>query len=93
MQTTTGERFFLWAHLYDPHRPYDPPPPYDGAEAYTGEIAYAASQLERLLNALEERDLLDRTIVIVAGDHGESLGEHGETDHGVFLYDGVLRVP
>ena len=93
LQTTTGERFFLWAHLYDPHRPYDPPPPYDGAEAYTGEIAYAASQLERLLNALEERDLLDRTIVIVAGDHGESLGEHGETDHGVFLYDGVLRVP
>lgn len=93
LKTITRERFFLWAHLYDPHRPYEPPAPYDVADAYTGEIAYAASQLGRLLDALEERDLLDRTIVIVAGDHGESLGEHGESDHGIFLYDGVLRVP
>jgi arylsulfatase A-like enzyme len=94
---TIGEsRFFLWAHLYDPHLPYDPPEPYASIYAhdpYVGEIAFADSQIGRLLEALERRALLDRTIVIVAGDHGESLGERGERDHGIFIYENVLRVP
>jgi arylsulfatase A-like enzyme len=87
--------FFLWAHLYDPHLPYDPPEPFRSRhlDSYVGEIAYADAQLGRLIEALERRDLLDRTIVIVAGDHGESLGDHGERDHGMLLYEGVLRVP
>ena len=51
------------------------------------------SQIGRLLDALERRRLLDRTIVIVTGDHGESLGEHGERDHGIFVYESVMRVP
>lgn len=94
MRQVGRERFFLWTHLYDPHRPYDPPGAYGAsADLYTGEIAFAASQVGRLLDTLEQRGLLDRTIVVVAGDHGESLGEHGETDHGIFLYDGVVRVP
>ena len=96
LDTIAGSRFFLWAHLYDPHRPYDPPEPYAsiyGHNPYLGEIAFADSQIGRLLEALEQRALLDRTIVIVAGDHGESLGEHGERDHGVFIYENVLRVP
>jgi choline-sulfatase len=94
--TGVGEsRFFLWAHLYDPHRPYDPPEPYRSAYAdpYVGEIAFADAQIGRLLAALEARGLLDRTIVVVAGDHGESLGEHGEDDHGIFVYDSTVRVP
>ncbi len=51
------------------------------------------STIGRLLDALERQGLLDRTIVIVAGDHGESLGEHGERDHGIFVYESVLRIP
>jgi arylsulfatase A-like enzyme len=93
LQSLRGERFFLWAHLYDAHRPYDPPGPFAGGDPYIGEIAFAASQFQRLINALDETGRLDRTIVILAADHGESLGEHGEADHGIFLYEGVLRVP
>jgi arylsulfatase A-like enzyme len=89
-------RFFLWTHLYDPHRPYEPPEPFASRYAhdpYVGEIAYADSQIGRLLGALDRHGLLERTLVIVAGDHGESLGEHGERDHGIFVYEAVLRVP
>jgi choline-sulfatase len=94
LEEVRGERFFLWAHLYDPHRPYDPPAPFQSMhDPYLGEIAFADSQIGRLLEALERERLLDHTIVIVAGDHGESLGDHGERDHGIFLYDSVLRVP
>ena len=93
LRTLRDERFFLWTHLYDPHRPYEPPAPHADGDPYTGEIAYAASQFERLLDALRASKRLDRTIVIVTADHGESLGEHGESDHGIFLYEGVLRVP
>jgi choline-sulfatase len=87
--------FLLWVHLFDPHRPYDPPEPYlsGSADAYIGEIRFADAQIGRLLTALEQRRLLHRTTVVVAGDHGESLGEHGERDHGMSLYDAVLRVP
>lgn len=87
--------FFLWVHFYDPHRPYDPPEPFRSrhVDPYVGEIAFADAQIGRVLDALERRDRFDRTIVVVAGDHGESLGEHGERDHGMFVYEGVLRVP
>jgi arylsulfatase A-like enzyme len=88
--------FLLWAHLYDAHRPYNPPEPYAttyGHNLYVGEIAYADAQIGRLIEALEKRGRLDRTIIVVAGDHGESLGERGERDHGVFIYENVIRVP
>jgi len=96
LDTVGDSPFFLWTHLYDAHRPYDPPEPYRttyGHNLYVGEIAFADSQIGRLLQALDQRGLRDRTIVIVAGDHGESLGGHGERDHGVFVYEEVLRVP
>jgi len=96
LETIPESRFFLWTHLYDPHRPYDPPEPYRTQYAhslYLGEIAFADSQIGRLLEALERRGLLHRTIVVVAGDHGESLGERGERDHGILIYENVLRVP
>lgn len=63
------------------------------ANPYVGEIAFADAQIGRLLEVLKRRGLLDRTIVVVAGDHGESLGERSERDHGVFIYENVLRVP
>lgn len=84
--------FFAWVHLYDPHTPYEPPAPWAArfsGHPYEGEIAYADSCLARLLAAVDPA----RTVVVVAGDHGESLGEHGEATHGVFLYDATLRVP
>lgn len=90
-----ASRFFLWAHLYDPHRPYNPPEPFRSrySDPYIGEIAFADSQIGRLLDALDRRSLLDRTIVVVAADHGESLDDHGERDHGVFVYQSTLHVP
>ena len=92
-----GDRpYFLWVHLYDAHRPYDPPEPYATTYAhnlYVGEIAFADAQIGRLIEGLERRKILDRSVVVVAGDHGESLGERGEPDHGIFIYENVLRVP
>ena len=87
---------FLWVHLFEPHAPYEPPPDlaarYRG-NLYQGEVAAADLALGRLLDGLaangRERDLL----VVVAGDHGEGLGEHDEATHGIFLYQGVMRVP
>lgn len=88
--------FFAWIHLYDAHTPYDPPPPYNvkfAKRPYDGEIAYADAQLGRIVSALRASGALDRTIVVVVGDHGEALGDHGEDDHGIFLYEAVTRVP
>jgi arylsulfatase A-like enzyme/Flp pilus assembly protein TadD len=88
--------FFLWVHLFDPHDPYEPPAPFKtefAASPYDGEIAYADRELGRLLDALAARGELDGTLVVVTSDHGESLGEHGEATHGVFLYDSTLHVP
>lgn len=89
-------RFFLWAHYYDPHAPYDPPEPYKHSYAddlYSGEIAYTDERVGRLLDGIDQLGLASRTLVVVMGDHGESLGEHGEMTHGIFLYDSTLHVP
>ena len=89
-------RFFLWAHYYDAHAPYDPPEPYKRQYAqapYDGALAYIDEQVGRLLEGLGEWGLTARTLVIVIGDHGEGLGEHGEATHGIFLYDATLHVP
>lgn len=88
-------KFFVWVHIYDPHRPYDPPDQYRRRyfDPYIGEIAFADAQIGRLLDTLEGQNLLENAVVVVAGDHGESLGEHGERDHGIFVYESVLRVP
>lgn len=87
--------FFLWVHLFDPHMPYSPPLP--EAEAapspYDGEIAFVDRQIGRLLEALEKKDVLDETILVFTSDHGESLGEHGEETHAVFIYESTIRVP
>ena len=91
-----GSRFFGWIHLYDPHTPYEPPEPYRSrfeGRPYDGEIAFTDAQVGRVIAYLEKHGLLDRTVVIVAGDHGESLGDHGEEAHGFFIYESVMRVP
>jgi choline-sulfatase len=87
--------FFLWIHLYDPHAPYEAPAEYRARAAtpYDGEIAYADAQLARLLDRLRAQGQFDRTLVVVAGDHGEGLGDHDERTHGMLVYDSTLRVP
>jgi tetratricopeptide (TPR) repeat protein len=90
--------FFLWVHYFDPHMPYETPG-YDRATAtvapYDAEIAYADSQLQRLLqrNSEIEQATGRHTIIVITGDHGESLWEHGEPTHGFFAYNATLRVP
>ncbi len=88
--------FFCWVHLYDPHFPYQPPPALARAfpgDPYRGEIAAVDETIGRMLDDLRGRGLLANTLVVVAGDHGEGFGEHGEYDHGVFCYEETLRVP
>jgi arylsulfatase A-like enzyme/Flp pilus assembly protein TadD len=89
-------QFFLWMHLYDPHYPYRPPPPYSEQykdRPYDGEIAFADEQVGRLLSFLKAQGLYRNSLIVLSGDHGESLGEHGEKNHGFFIYNATLHVP
>jgi arylsulfatase A-like enzyme/tetratricopeptide (TPR) repeat protein len=90
------EPFFAWVHFYDPHLPYRPPAPYDrefAGNPYDGEIAFMDTAVGTVVAKLREKNLLGRTLIVLAGDHGEAFGEKVETGHGVFLYDGTLKVP
>jgi arylsulfatase A-like enzyme len=85
--------FFMWVHYYDPHKPWAPPEPYRSLykHAYDGEIAHMDTQLGRLIAELKRMDLLDTTLVVVASDHGENLGEHGVRGHGWDIYENAMR--
>jgi len=96
LRKTGDKKFFAWVHLFDPHQPYTPPPEF--AEKYKGflydgEIAFADSQIGRLLKVLEERGVLDQTMVVVIGDHGQGMLQHMELTHGFFVYNSTVRVP
>ncbi len=89
-------KFFAWIHLYDPHTPYLPPEPYFSEypqNPYLGEIAFTDSQLARLSDYISRQAFRDRLFLVLAADHGESLGEHEETTHGFFVYQEALHVP
>jgi arylsulfatase A-like enzyme/Flp pilus assembly protein TadD len=89
-------RFFLWIHYFDPHAPYAPPEE-AGRElhgvGYDREISYLDACFGDVLERLDSAGLLERSILVVVGDHGESLGEHREATHGVFLYEAAMHVP
>jgi arylsulfatase A-like enzyme/Tfp pilus assembly protein PilF len=88
--------FFLWVHVFDPHHPYEPPEPWRqrfAQDPYDGEVAYADAQLGRLLEWIDRSGLRDSTLVVATSDHGEGLGDHGEDEHMLFVYDSTLRVP
>jgi tetratricopeptide (TPR) repeat protein len=96
VRKSRSKPFFLWLHLYDPHSGYDPPEPFRTRFAdslYDGEIAYADHELGRVIAYLKARGLYDRMLIVLASDHGESLGEHGEKEHGFFVYHSTLHVP
>ncbi len=96
IESVSDRRFFAWLHFYDPHTPYDPPEPYRSRYAshpYRGEIAFMDAQVGRVVAFLEQRGLLEKTVIVAIGDHGESLGEHGENQHGFFIYEAATHVP
>jgi choline-sulfatase len=96
LKRTPRRPFFLWLHLYDPHSPYDPPEPYRSeyrSHLYDGEIAYADHELGSLMAWLKQNRLYDSSLIVALSDHGESLGEHGEDEHGFFLYNATVHVP
>src|SRR5262249_302377 len=95
-QQSAISNWFAWVHLYDPHEPYTPPEPFASRYAqdpYSGEIAYADASLGAFFDRLRAAGALQRTLVVITSDHGESLGEHGERTHGLFAYESTLRVP
>ncbi len=88
--------FFLWLHLFDPHEPYKPAEPYRSRyprDPYAGEVAYTDALIGEFRESLEERGLLDTSLLIVTGDHGEGLGQHKESFHGFYLYETTVHVP
>ncbi len=90
-----GGRWFAWVHVFDPHAPYRPPEPFASrypGNLYAGEVASTDAALAPLIDGV--RAYASRpTLVVVTGDHGEALGDHGERTHGVFAYEATLRVP
>jgi choline-sulfatase len=93
---TSARPFFAWLHLYDPHEPYRAPPPFGPAFAdspYDGEVSFTDAIVASILDKLTALRLDANTIVAVVGDHGESLGDHGEETHSMFVYDSAVRVP
>jgi arylsulfatase A-like enzyme/Flp pilus assembly protein TadD len=96
LKKTPRRPFFLWVHLYDPHSPYDPPEPFLSeyrTHPYDGEIAYADHELGNLISWLKQNRLYDSSLIVALSDHGESLGEHGEDEHGFFVYNATVHVP
>jgi len=90
-----GKPLFYFLHLYEPHAPYEAPEPYRARypNAYDAEVAHTDALLGAFLAFLKERDLYDRSLIIVLSDHGEGLGDHGEDEHGIFLYREAIQVP
>jgi arylsulfatase A-like enzyme/Flp pilus assembly protein TadD len=89
-------KWFCWVHLWDPHAPYSPSEPFASRfkeSPYAGEVAYVDAELGELLAALQKRGSREKTLVIFTADHGESLGEHGEAQHGYFAYNATIWVP
>ena len=88
-----SSRYFLFLHLYEPHKPYTPPARYSRYAPYDGEIAYADELVGRLIELLKARGEYDRALIVFLSDHGEGLGDHGEDEHGIFLYTETTHVP
>jgi arylsulfatase A-like enzyme/Flp pilus assembly protein TadD len=91
-----SEPFFLFIHYYDPHDDYEPPEPFASRwadDAYSGEVAFADHCVGQVLDKLKQLRVYDSTLIVITGDHGEMLGEHGELNHGFFIYESALRVP
>ncbi|MDH4203619.1 MAG: sulfatase-like hydrolase/transferase [Phycisphaerae bacterium] len=96
LEAHKDEKTFLFLHYYDPHAPYIKhrrlTPPL-AKQCYDDEIFYTDYFIGKVIAKLKELEMYDSTLVIITGDHGESLGDHGETSHGFFIYHSTLHVP
>ena len=93
LRSLTSDRFFLFLHLYEPHKPYRAPDRFGDLAAYDGEVAFADEIVGTLFTSLKSRGWYDNATIVVLADHGEGLGDHIEEEHGLFFYDEVIRVP
>ncbi|MGE5340898.1 MAG: sulfatase-like hydrolase/transferase [Candidatus Omnitrophota bacterium] len=96
LKSNKKKKFFSWIHLYDPHAPYEPPSPYKEKypnRPYRGAVEYMDDQLGQFFEFLKAEGISDNTLMIIAADHGESLGQHGEQTHGFFIYEPTVHVP
>ena len=96
LEANASEPFFLFLNYFDAHDPYEPPEPFAGRFAddpYSGEIAFADQCIGRVLNKLRDLNLYESSLIIITGDHGEGLGEHGESKHGYYIYNSTTNVP
>jgi len=96
LEKNETQQFFCWVHFFDPHLPYDPPSPFKEEflnSPYDGEIAYMDYYIGKTIERLRVNSILDKTLIILVGDHGEAFGEKEVSGHGVFLYDVTMKVP
>ncbi len=91
--TSAPEKYFLFFHIYEPHKPYSPPVVPASGDRYDGEVTHADAIVGQLLETLRTRGDYDRATIILLSDHGEGLGDHGEEEHGSFLYRTTIQVP
>jgi arylsulfatase A-like enzyme len=96
LQKNYNENFFLFLHYYDPHFRYEPPEPFASSfedNLYAGEVAYTDHCIGQVIQKLKKLGVYDSTLLIITSDHGEMLGEHGEIEHGYFIYQSAIKVP
>lgn len=96
LEEHADDRFFLFLHYFDPHERYEPPPAFAlrfADNLYAGEIAYVDQCIGLVIRKLKDMGIYDSTLIIITGDHGEMLGEHGEQTHGYFVYQSAIKVP
>ena len=96
LELNKGRKCFLFLHYYDPHRNFEPPEPFKtrfAGNPYAGEIAYTDHHIGKVVKKLKQLGIYDSSLIIIAGDHGEMLGEHGEESHGYYIYSGAVKVP
>lgn len=96
IEENSDKPFFFFLHYYDPHTDYDPPEPFASMfpdDPYSGEIAYVDHHIQKVVDKLKELELYDSTLIVIVSDHGEDMGEHGETEHGYFIYQSTQHVP
>ena len=95
-QRQSKKPVFIWAHYFDPHAPYEPPEPFHSkfnADPYLGEVAYMDNHIGELVNRFRNLFSGSDFKILIVGDHGEGLGDHGEALHGNLLYNATMRVP
>jgi len=93
LRAQTSAKYFLFFHIYEPHAPYTPPVVPASGDRYDGEVTYADAIVGQVIAALRERGDYDNATIVLLSDHGEGLGDHGEDEHGLFLYRSTIHTP